>query len=95
MYNITSLLKVLGEWNAIAERAGVSRPALAYRWIAYHSVLRKEHGDAVIIGGKNPRQVSEDLEAIEQGPLKDDTVAQIENLWELVKDEAPVDNYSY
>lgn len=95
LYNRPSLLKALHEWNTIAEKAGVSKAALAYRWIAYHSALREEYGDAVIIGGRTPGQVSETLEAIAEGPLKDDIAAHIENVWELVKDEAPVDNYSY
>lgn len=48
----------------------------------------------VIIGGRTPGQVSENLEAIEEDPLKDNIAAEIEELWELVKDKAAVDNYS-
>lgn len=40
-------------------------------------------------------QVSETLEAIAEGPLKDDIAAQIKNVWELAEDEAPVGNYSF
>ena len=95
LYNRPSLVKALGEWGTIAEKAGVTKSALAYRWIEYHSALKREHGDAVIIGGKTAKQVGENLEAIAQGPLSEDVARDIEKLWELVKDEAPIDNYSY
>jgi len=42
MYGKESLFQALGQWGKIAEAAGVSKAALAYRWIAYHSALKKD-----------------------------------------------------
>lgn len=95
LYIRPSLLKALDKYNKISEKAGILKAVLAYRWIAYHSALRGEYGDAVIIEGRTPEQVSETLEAIAEGPLKDDIAAQIKNVWELAEDEAPVGNYSF
>jgi aflatoxin B1 aldehyde reductase len=42
MYAKETLLDALDEWGHIAKAAGVSKAALAYRWIAYHSALKAE-----------------------------------------------------
>ena len=44
-----SLLEALSEWEAIANEARVSKVALAYRWVTYHSKLSAEYGDGVIV----------------------------------------------
>ena len=94
LYNKESLLQALDEWNGIAKRSGVSRAALAYRWIAYHSALKKEHGDGIIIGARILSQLEETLTAFEAGPLEKEIATQCSNIWEKVKNDAPRDNFS-
>lgn len=77
----------------IANDAGVSKAALAYRWIAFHSALKKEHGDALIIGASKVSQVEETLLAIEAGPLDNDIAKRVDAIWKTVENEAPLDNY--
>ncbi|CAI1788536.1 hypothetical protein SEUBUCD646_0A00130 [Saccharomyces eubayanus] len=95
LYNRPALMKGLEEWNKLAEKTGISRFSLAYRWIAHNSSLKREFGDAVIIGGRSPSQVSGALESISEGPLDPETVKKIDEIWQLVKDEAPLNNYAY
>ena len=64
--------------------------ALALRWIMYHSSLSAAHGDKIIIGASSFAQASQNLDIFEQGPLEKETVAQIEGIWEVVKDVSPV-----
>ena len=49
IYARPSLLHALSEWDAIAKEAGVSKAALAYRWVMYNSRLSAEHGDGLIV----------------------------------------------
>ena len=49
IYNRPSLLAALSEWEAIAQEAGVSKAALAYRWVMYNSSLSAERGDGIIV----------------------------------------------
>jgi len=93
MYSKDTLFNALDEWGAIAQDAGISKAALAYRWIAYHSALRKEHGDAIIVGASKVAQLEESLGAIEEGPLEAKIAERASAIWETVKDEAPLDNY--
>ncbi|KAK9384511.1 Aldo/keto reductase [Lipomyces mesembrius] len=47
LYNKASLLEALAEWGDIASAAAISTPALAYRWIAFHSALTATNGDRI------------------------------------------------
>lgn len=93
LYKKPRLLEGLGRWEGIAERQGVPRAELAYRWVYYHSAMRPDLGDVVIVGASSPGQITQTAEGIARGPLKPEVVKDIEEVWELVKDEAIVDNF--
>ncbi|KAK7698821.1 hypothetical protein SLS64_012172 [Diaporthe eres] len=93
MYNKPKLLEGLGRWEGIAEQEGVPRAEVAYRWVYYHSALRQDLGDVVIIGASKPEQITQTVEGIRRGPLKPEVVKAIEDVWQLVKDEAITDNF--
>ena len=92
MYDKPSLREGLKEWNKIAEKEGVSKAELAYRWVAHHSALTEE-GDGVIFGASKLSQIEQTVGGIKKGKLSEEAVKSIEHLWETVKAEAPVDNY--
>ncbi|KAJ1534481.1 Aflatoxin B1 aldehyde reductase member 2 [Cladochytrium tenue] len=94
LYLKPKLLDALDSWAAISQDAGVSRAELAYRWVRYHSALRAELGDAVIIGASTLDQLRETLVGLDKGPLPADIVRRIESVWEDVKDEASLDNFN-
>ncbi|KAH6682763.1 aldehyde reductase [Halenospora varia] len=94
LYGKESLFAAVERWGVLAEEAGTSKAALAYRWVFHHSGLSSTHGDGVIIGASGSSQLRETLSAIEAGPLPAQTVAGIEKIWEYVKEDAPRDNYN-
>ncbi|OHW95147.1 aflatoxin b1 aldehyde reductase member 2 [Colletotrichum incanum] len=73
----------------IASKHGIGGHAAALRWTVHHGILRREHGDSVIIGASSPQQLDSNIDMIEQGPLPDDVVAALETLYEEVGQEAP------
>lgn len=79
-------LEALVRWNAVADGEGVSGAELAYRWVAYHSALSRDNGDAMIIGTSSPEQLKETLIGIEKGPLSDKACAGIHDVWESIND---------
>lgn len=93
MYGKESLYKALDTWGEIAKDAGISKAALAYRWIAFHSALKKENGDAIIVGASKVTQLEETLSAIEAGPLDEKTAERASGIWKTVEHDAPLDNY--
>lgn len=50
LYNKPAMLEVLDDWAEIAKAEGVTKAELAYRWIFFHSHIREDLGDAVIVG---------------------------------------------
>ena len=91
MYGAKSLLSALDTWDAIAKDGSITKAALAYRWITYHSALKK--GDGVIIGARNLQQLEETLTSIEEGPLEEAIAKRASDIWEKVKADAPRDNW--
>jgi aflatoxin B1 aldehyde reductase len=94
MYGKESLFQAVDEWGQIATDAGISKAALAYRWITFHSALKGENGDAVIVGASKSAQLEETLTAVEQGPLPESIAERASAIWEKVEHEAPLDNYN-
>ena len=93
LYSRPSYLEALAKWEQIAKEEGCSRADLAYRWVKYNSPLKPEHGDAIIIGASSTKQLTETLGSIGKGPLSEKAAKAIDELWESIKHEAPVDNY--
>jgi aflatoxin B1 aldehyde reductase len=71
--------------DAIKSHEGLTEAEAALRWISHHSLLSKEHGDAIIIGASSTKQLEENLTNLEKGPLPDDIVAALDKAWLEVK----------
>ncbi len=93
MYNRPSFTAALDTWSSIAAQENVSRAELAYRWVVYHSQLNGELGDAVIIGARTPVQFRETMQALKAGPLSEQAVQKIQEVWESVRQDAYLDNF--
>ena len=48
--NKRSLVEALSEWDTIAGDCGVPKAELAYRWVAFNSLLNGNYEDGMIIG---------------------------------------------
>ncbi|KAJ7149744.1 NADP-dependent oxidoreductase domain-containing protein [Mycena crocata] len=60
----------------------ITESEAALRWLAHHSALRKEFGDAVIVGVSSKKHLEENLEALDKGPLPADVVEALDAGWE-------------
>ncbi len=69
LYCKGSILAALDEWEIISHEAGITKAALAYRWVAHNSMLKGTYEDAIIFGASTVPQLNETLTAIEAGPL--------------------------
>lgn len=94
LYHKPSFLAALTAWDAISAESGIAKAELAYRWVAYHSALRPEYGDGMIIGSRNLEQLRTTLLGIKKGPLSEKVVSQIDGIWNLVKGDAGLDNFN-
>lgn len=87
-----SYMKMLAEFGTLSEKTGISRAGLAYRWVRHHSILKNETGDEMIIGASTSDQLANTMEELEGGPLEPWIVQRMEELWEMIKHEEPIDN---
>ncbi|KAJ3040195.1 hypothetical protein HDV00_011291 [Rhizophlyctis rosea] len=92
LYNRGKVVEGLEEWAKIAEDASVSRSELAYRFIAFHSAVKADKRDAIIVGASKPEQLEETVKGLGKGPLPQSIVVRIDKVWELVKEDAPYNN---
>ena len=92
LYCKPALLDCLKEWGDIAATANCSGSELACRWVKYSSALRSDYGDAVIFSSSTLVQTKETLKGLRAGPLDTEVVRRIDEIWETVKEEAPLDN---
>ncbi|KAL5340563.1 NADP-dependent oxidoreductase domain-containing protein [Aspergillus crustosus] len=94
LYNKPNMLAGLKLWDEIANEAGVLRAEMAYRWVVHNSALRGDLGDKVVVGARNLAQLEESIAWVKKGPLAEQTVKRIEDIWRLVEGEATLDSYN-
>lgn len=92
MYSKPSYLEALAKWTKIAEGEGITNADLAYRWVKYNSPLSSENGDAIIFGSSTAEQLRQTLATVGKGPLSEKAAEGIDEIWEGIKHEAPLDN---
>lgn len=72
-----------------AEMHGISSIEATYRWLAYHSMLNAERGDAILIGASKLSHLINNLETVKAGPLPEDVVAAFDKAWKITKGDSP------
>ncbi|KAF7347247.1 Aldehyde reductase like protein [Mycena venus] len=94
LFNKPSYFKALDLWGEAAEEAGCSRAELAYRWVAFDSVVDGKYGDAVIFGASKHSQIVETLGWLKRGSVGEGAKAKIDEIWKTIEEDAPLDNYN-
>ncbi|KAK7036512.1 hypothetical protein VNI00_011709 [Paramarasmius palmivorus] len=75
------LVEAAEKIRELASANGITGHTLALRWAVWHSKLSKEHGDGIILGASTIEQLHSNLDAVESGPLPDNVVSAIEEIW--------------
>ncbi|KAI9326450.1 NADP-dependent oxidoreductase domain-containing protein [Zopfochytrium polystomum] len=94
LYLRPAYLEALDKWHALSAEAGVAPADLANRWIVYHSALRAELGDAVILGARTLEQLQGTVDGLRKGPLPEAVAGKIDVIWDALKDQAVLDNFN-
>ncbi|TDL17032.1 Aldo/keto reductase [Rickenella mellea] len=77
--------KALEIINESATANNLTMAETALRWVNHHSSMKREFGDAIIIGASSVKHIHENLIDLEKGPLPEEVVKAIEEAWEVVK----------
>lgn len=77
--------------NKASEAQGLTMGETALRWMNWHSQLKPEFGDGIIIGASSVKHLEENLANLEKGPLPDSVVEVVEEAWKIIGG----DNFQY
>lgn len=80
--NMFDALEIL---RPVAKKHGLTEAECALRWMSHHSLLKRENGDAVIIGASSTKHLEQNLVDLEKGPLPEDVVQALDAGWERTK----------
>lgn len=69
----------------VAKKHGLTEAECALRWMTHHSQMKRDKGDAIIIGASSVNHIEENLVDLEKGPLPDDVVKALDQGWDLCK----------
>lgn len=75
--------------KAACEKHHITAVEATYRWLAYHSMLNGERGDAILIGASKLSHLQQNMDAVKAGPLPDDLVETFEAAWQITKGDSP------
>ncbi|KAH9951197.1 Aldo/keto reductase [Amylocystis lapponica] len=71
----------LDKIQAVATKHSLTLGEIALRWIMHHSLLKREYGDAVLIGASSMQHIEQNLVDFEKGPLPDEVVNVLDEAW--------------
>ncbi|KAJ3782044.1 Aldo/keto reductase [Lentinula aff. detonsa] len=77
--------KAMASIQAIADKNQLTMAEIALRWVSHHSLMKREHGDAILIGASSLEHIRQNLIDLEKGPLPLEVVKALDEAWELVK----------
>ena len=72
-----------------AEKHGISVIEATYRWLAFHSMLNGERGDAILIGASKLSHLKQNMDTIKAGPLPEDVLHAFDTAWTITKGDSP------
>ncbi|KAI0669008.1 Aldo/keto reductase [Trametes maxima] len=73
--------RALSAIEEVAKKHGLTLAEVALRWISHHSLMKREHGDAVLIGASSVKHIEENLIDLEKGPLPEEVLQVLDEAW--------------
>jgi len=73
--------KALESVHKIAEEHKLTMVEIALRWVSHHSLLKREYGDAIIIGASSMKHIEQNMLDLEKGPLPEAVVKALDEAW--------------
>lgn len=72
-----------------AGKHGITLIEATYRWLANHSMLNGNRGDAILIGASKLAHLKQNIEAVNAGPLPEDVISAFNVAWNISKADSP------
>ncbi|KAI0371015.1 Aldo/keto reductase [Pilatotrama ljubarskyi] len=73
--------RALAQIEEVAKKHNLTLAEVALRWISHHSLMKREYGDAVLIGASSVKHIEENLNDLEKGPLPEEVLKVLDDAW--------------
>ncbi|KXN87757.1 Aflatoxin B1 aldehyde reductase member 4 [Leucoagaricus sp. SymC.cos] len=73
--------KAINSIRAVAEKHGLTLAEIALRWMSYHSLMKCEFGDSVLIDASSLDHIEQNLLDLGKGPLPEEVVQALDAAW--------------
>jgi len=83
MYGAEEVMQAVKTFDKETRGLGLTPLEVALRWIFHHSKLTDD--DCVLLGASKAAQIIENVALIRKGPLPEDVLPLVDELWESVK----------
>jgi len=77
--------KAMASIQAVADAHNLTMAEIALRWMSHHGMMKREYGDAILIGASNLKHMKQNMIDLEKGPLPQEVVTALDNAWESVR----------
>ncbi|KAJ4496608.1 NADP-dependent oxidoreductase domain-containing protein [Lentinula lateritia] len=77
--------KAVASIQAVADQHKLTMAEIALRWVSHHSLMKREYGDAILIGASSLAHIRQNLINLEKGPLPEEVITALDKAWESVK----------
>ncbi|KAF2970690.1 hypothetical protein GQX73_g2912 [Xylaria multiplex] len=84
MYKSQDMLDAVKNFDTQTRALGLTPLEVSVRWIFHHSKLMDD--DCVLLGASKIEQIVENVAFIQKGPLPDDVLPLVEELWDSVQE---------
>lgn len=84
-----SYFESVGLIKDACDKCGISLIDATYRWLAFHSMLNSERGDAIIIGASKLSHLKQNIESVKSGKLPEEVVNAFSAAWEHCRTDSP------
>lgn len=83
-----SCFKAVELLSEACEAEGITIINAVYRWLAEHSMLNGDRGDAIIIGASKIGHLVQNMDSVNEGPLSDKLLDAFDKAWEICKSDS-------
>lgn len=84
-----SFFEAADRLRGLAASFGTGLAQASYRWLAFHSMLKGDRQDGIIVGASSLAQLKANRAALAEGPLPPDLVQAFQEAWEGCRADAP------
>ncbi|KAF4987658.1 hypothetical protein FGRMN_10249, partial [Fusarium graminum] len=87
MYAKPAIDEAVDKALAVAAKYNMSGHSAALRWTAHHGILKKQYGDAIIVGASSSEQLERNLVVIEEGSLPEELALAFDAVYKEAGDQ--------